>query len=36
MFDNDNDNDDDYYKPMLAERSFKNNYKYYKSRGDRD
>ena len=25
----DNDNDDDYYKPILVESSFKNNYKYY-------
>ena len=32
----DNDNDDDYYKPILVEGSFKNNYKYYESRGDKD
>ena len=32
----DNDNDDDYYKPILVESSFKNNYKYYESRGDKD
>ena len=25
----DNDNDDDYYKPILVESYFKNNYKYY-------
>ena len=29
LFDNDNDNDDNYYKPILVESSFKNNYKYY-------
>ena len=34
LFDNDNDND--YYKPILVESSFKNNYKYYESRGDKD
>ena len=32
MLDNDNDNDDEYYKPVLVESSFKNNYKYYESR----
>ena len=32
----DNDNDDDYYKPMLVERSFKDGYKYCESRGDKD
>ena len=32
----DNDNDDDYYKPILVESSFKNNCKYYESRGDKD
>ena len=32
----DNDNDDDYYKPILVESSFKNNRKYYESRGDKD
>ena len=36
LFDNDNDNVNDYYKPILAESSFKNNYKYYESRGDKD
>ena len=30
------DNDDDYYKPILIKSSFKNNYKYYESRGDKD
>ena len=25
----------DYYKPILVESSFKGNYKYYESRGDR-
>ena len=34
MFDDDDDND--YYKPILVESSFKNNYKYYESRGDKD
>ena len=29
-------NVDDYYKPMLVGSSFKNNYKYYESRGDKD
>ena len=29
-------NVDDYYKPILVESSFKNNYKYYESRGDKD
>ena len=28
--------DDDYYKPILVESSFKENYKYYESRGDKD
>ena len=33
----DNDDDgNDYYKPILVEISFKNNYKYYESRGDKD
>ena len=36
MFDNDNDKDDDCYKPILVESSFKNSYKYCKSRGDKD
>ena len=36
LFDNDNDHDDNYYKPILVESSFKNNYKYYESRGDKD
>ena len=32
-----NDNDDDYYyKPILVKTSFKNNYRYYESRGDKD
>ena len=29
-------NVDDYYKPILVESSFKNNYKYYENRGDQD
>ena len=34
MFDNVDDND--YYKPILLKSSFKENYKYYQSRGDKD
>ena len=34
LFDNVNDND--YYKPSLVKSSFKVNYKYYESRGDKD
>ena len=33
---NDDDNDDNYYKPILAKTSLKNNYKYCESRGDKD
>ena len=29
-------NNDDYYKPILVKSSFKENYKYYESRGDKD
>ena len=29
-------NNDDYYKPILVKRSFKNNYEYYEITGDRD
>ena len=36
LFDDDNDNDNGYYKPILFESSFKNSYKYYESRGDKD
>ena len=36
LFDNNNDNDDNYYKPVLVKTSFKDGYKYYESRGDRD
>ena len=32
----DYDNDDVCYKPILVKTSFKNNYKYYESRGDKD
>ena len=32
----DGGNDDDYYKSILVTTSFKNNYKYYESRGDKD
>ena len=35
LFD-DTDNEDNYYKPVLVKTSFKNGYKYYESRGDRD
>ena len=34
LFDNVDNND--YYKPTLAKSSFKENYKYYESRGDKD
>ena len=34
LFDNDDNND--YYKPILVKSSFKNNYKYYESRGDKN
>ena len=34
MFDNVDDND--YYKPILLKSSFKENYKYYQSRSDKD
>ena len=30
------DCDNDYYKPILVKSSFKNNYKYYESRGDKN
>ena len=37
VFDNiDDDDDDDYYKPKLVKSYFDENYKYYKSRGDKD
>ena len=36
LFDNDTDNDDDYYKPVLVKTSFKDGYKCYESRGDKD
>ena len=35
LFNND-DNDGDYYKPILVKSSFKDKYKYYESRGDKD
>ena len=31
-----NVNENDYYKPILVKSSFKENYKYYESRGDKD
>ena len=34
--DDDDDDDNDYYKLILAESSFKNNYKYYESRRNKD
>ena len=36
MSDNDNDDDDDDYKPILVKSSFKEYFKYYESRGDKD
>ena len=36
LFTNDDDNDDNYYKPILVKTSLKNNYKYCESRGDKD
>ena len=36
LFTNDDNDDDNYYKPILVKSSFKNNYKYYESRGDKD
>ena len=36
LFGNDNDNVNDYYKPILVESCFKNIYKYYESWGDKD
>ena len=32
----DDADNDDYYKPILVKSSFKEDYKYYKSRGDKD
>ena len=36
LFTNDDDNNDNYYKPVLVKISFKGGYKYYESRGDKD
>ena len=36
LFTNDDDDDDNYYKPIFVKSSFKNKYKYYESRGDKD
>ena len=36
MFGNVNVDGDNYYKPILVKSSFKNNYKYYERRGDKD
>ena len=35
LFDED-DADDNFYKPILVKRNLKNNYKYYQSRGDKE
>ena len=35
-FFDDTDIDDNYYKPVLVRSSFKRNYKYYQSRGDKE
>ena len=32
----DADNNDDYYKPILVKKFFKENYKYHESKGDKD
>ena len=34
--DDDDDGDDNYYEPVLVKISFKNNYKYYESRSEKD
>ena len=36
LFGDVNVEDGNYYKPILVKTSFKNNYKYYESRGDKD
>ena len=36
LFDDNADNDDYYYKPILVKTSLKDGYKYYESRGDKD
>ena len=36
LFGNVDVDDHNYYKPILAKSSFKDNYKYYESRGDKD
>ena len=36
LFINDDDNDNNYYKPVLVKTFFKSGYKYYESRGYRD
>ena len=36
MFENIDDDDDYYYKPILDKSCFNENYKYYESRGDKD
>ena len=36
LFGDVDDNVNDYYKPILVERFFQSNYKYYESRGDKD
>ena len=32
----DETSEEDYYKPIVAKSSFKKNYKYYQSRGDKE
>ena len=36
LFTNDDNNSDNYYKPVLIGSSFKNSYEYYEIRGDKD
>ena len=36
MFDNDDVDNNNYYKPILVKNYFKNNYRYYESRRDKD
>ena len=36
LFEDVNENNDDYYKPILVKSSFNENYKKYESRGDKD
>ena len=36
MFEEINENDEDYYKPILVKSSFKKGFKLYESRGDKN